>query len=106
MGAINEWAVDGEAFPQAPTYINSVTLSAGVAQSITIPSGAQGVAFGRTGNFYARFDGGTAAVPSAAVINGGGSEAIPKQRGIRGIQTISVIAPADCVVTAAFYFFR
>ena len=106
MGAVNEFAVQADAFVEAPQHINAVVLAANVAQDITIPDDGELVAFTRTANFFARYDGGVAAVPAAAVTNGAAAECNPKQRAIKGVQRISVVSDAACIVTAAFYFGR
>ena len=106
MGAVNEFSVQADAFVEAPQHINAVVLVANTAQDITIPDDGDLVAFTRTANFFARYDGGVAAVPSAAVKDGSAAECNPRQRSIRGVQRISVVSDTDCIVTAAFYFGR
>jgi len=85
----------------APDTINGVALLAGVAESITIPSGARHVIFSATDDFYARY-GGTAAVITDTT-DGTGSELNPVIRTLLSSDTISVIADAGCNITASFY---
>lgn len=82
--------------------VNAVSLSAGAAESIKVPDGARYVVLSCTDNFYARYDGTAAAVPGD-VSDGTASELNPTMRDMQGVGTISVISPADCVLTAAFY---
>lgn len=82
--------------------IDARVLAGTVAESHTVPTGARFVAFSGTGDFYVRY-GNTAAIPAADVTNGTASELNPGVRMIEGHATIGLIAPADCVVTMAFY---
>lgn len=81
--------------------INSVSLTAGAAEAIDIPEGASFVIFSGTGDYYIRANG-TAAVPGD-VTDGTASEINPTMRSLVNVTSLSAIAPADCVVTAAFY---
>lgn len=76
-------------------------LAANTAESITIPADAKYVVLAGTVDFYARY-GATAAVPTDTT-DGTASELNPTMRYIKGKTYISVIAAADCIVTAAFY---
>ena len=80
--------------------VNAVSLAASTAESITVPTGATTVMFKSTGDFYANFTT-TATIPGDTT-NGTASELNPYICDIEGM-TISVIAPAACVVTAAFW---
>jgi len=82
--------------------INNRVLAAGVAESDTVPAGATMVLFSATGNFYCKIND-TAAIPGADVTDGSGSELNPSGRIVAAADTISLIAPADCIVTLAYY---
>lgn len=90
-------------------YVHARVMAASTAESITVPTGYNYVIFGcedGSGNatsFYADFHGTTAAQPSADITDGTGPELNPYARYLGGITTISVICPAACIVTAAFY---
>lgn len=94
------------ALPQSD--INVAFAAAGVAEAITIPAGSTHVAFSATSDFYMRFNA-TAAVPSADVTDGTGSELNPTVRRLQlgdnsaPVTSISVIAPVACIVTAMFF---
>lgn len=85
-----------------PRYIDARVLAANTAESHTVPTGAKFVLFGSDGDFYARPNA-TAAVPSADVTDGSGSEINPVAWDLTGVTTISLIAAAARVVTLAFY---
>lgn len=82
-------------------YVLSKSLAAGVAESFTVPAGAEYVIFSATGDFYAKANG-TATVPGD-VTDGTASELNPTARSCSPAGTISVISSAAVVVTAAFY---
>ncbi len=88
-------------------YVDAKALSAASAESFTVPTGDNGkkatyVLFCGTGDFYASYTG-TASVPGDTS-DGTASELNPTLRFLNsGVTTISVIAPADCVITASWY---
>lgn len=89
--------------------INNYFLTAGTAKPITFPADANGAKpnyalISSTVNFYARYDGNAATVPAADSGDGLGSELNPKNRLITNLASMSVIAPADCVLSIAYYF--
>ena len=73
------------------------------AATFTVPAGANYVLFSATGDFYVRWDGSAAAIPSADVTNGAGSELNPVVRDVAPSQQFSIIAAAAVVVTMSFY---
>jgi len=87
----------------APAYVNAQVLAANTVESHTVPTGAKFVIFSATNIFYADFIGGTAAVPAADVTNGTAPFLNPAAVFIQGVSAISLISPAACVVTMAFY---
>jgi hypothetical protein len=89
------------AIPPSDT-INAKVLAANVAETDTVPADAKCVLFSATGNFYCKIND-TAAIPGADVTDGSGSELNPSGRIVAAADTISLIAPADCIVTLAYY---
>lgn len=87
--------------PQSDT-INARVLAAGVAEVETVPTGAKCVLLSGTGDFYARHNT-AAAVPAADVTDGSASELNPSAHIVEAADTIGIIAPANCVVTLAYY---
>lgn len=90
-----------------PTYVNARALGAGVAESVTVPTGAKYVTVHTSiaNTTYVQFDGTTATVPgdttngsSAMIIGPEGHTFI-----VDNIRTISVISSGAPVVTFAFY---
>ena len=83
------------------TDINSLVLLANIAESFTIPAGANHVLFKGTGDFYVSANA-TATVP---VDNQAGTSAElnPSIRALTGVTSLSVISAAGITVTAAFY---
>jgi hypothetical protein len=99
LGAIRHGQTAVIAYPQ---YVNASVLAAGVAETITVPTGAKVAIFNSTGNFYVNWLT-TAAVPAADITNGSAPELNPVARDIAGLSSFSIIAPADCVVTVAYF---
>lgn len=92
----NTYAIDGSDY--IDTYYGDAA-----ATTFTFPTGAHYVLFSATGDFYVRWDGSAAAIPSADVTNGSGSAANPRVRhGVPG-DTFSIIAAADIIVTMEFF---
>ncbi len=83
--------------------INAYVLAAGVAQTVTVPTGANIAAFASTGNFFANFAGATAAVPAVSITNGTSPALNPTVRSVDGIASFSIIAPANTTVVVSFY---
>lgn len=86
--------------------VQSKALAASVAESFTVPADALYVAFSCTANFYANYA--TTATVPGDVTDGTASELNPSIRKLRtqagaAIQSISVISPDACVITASFY---
>lgn len=91
-----------DAFAIRPAdYVLSRSLAASTAESITVPTGGRYALFSATGDFYANYT--TTATVPGDVTNGQASELNPSMRFVQGVTTISVIAPADCVVTVSFW---
>jgi len=100
-------AIDGNI--EFPTWcrrpsdtVNARSLAAGVAEDTTVPTGAGKVLFSSTGNFYAKMGTGAAAVPGD-VTDGTAAELNPAGWVVDAGSIISVIAPADCVLTLSYY---
>lgn len=96
-----------EIYRKAPTYIDNYVLAASVAQTVTAPDGATHCLLSATGNYYIRWAGGAATVPSGNVTGGDGMEINPIGRALGGVaasgnKTFSVIAPANCVLAVAW----
>lgn len=94
--------------PHQPTvewsdHIDVRVLAANTAEQHSVPAGARFVVFSATGDFYAKPDGGAIAVPSADVADGSAPELNPLSRSVESVTNISLIAPAACTVTLAFY---
>lgn len=93
----------------APQFVNAI-VATGAAQAVTIPatSVTDGVpsalaVLSATGNFYARFDGGSAAVPAANVTDGTASILNPTYLRVWPAMAFSVIATAGTIITIAIY---
>ncbi len=94
----------GEAYALRPaTCVLARSLAASTAESITVPTGARFCLFSANGDFYANYTT-TATVPGdTALADATASELNPAMRFISGVTTISVIAPAATIITAAFW---
>ncbi len=84
-------------------YVNAYVLAAGQPQTVIVPAGARIAMFSFTDNFYANFQGGVAAVPSANIINGSSSELNPINRDVSKCTSFSVIAPGTCILTISYF---
>lgn len=83
-------------------HVDSKVLAAGVARDATVPTGAKKVLFSCTSNFYAKIGTGAAVVP-ADVADGTAAELNPSGWAVNPGEVISVIAPANCVITLSYY---
>lgn len=81
--------------------INSLSLGAGVAESMTVPTGAYFVNMSANADFFARTSG-TAAV-ATDLTNGTGSALNPTTRRVTPGDVISVISASACLVTFEFF---
>ena len=81
--------------------INARSLGAGVSESDTVPAGAGKVFFAATGNYYVKVNG-AATVPGDTT-DGSASELNPMGYKVNPGDAISVIAPAACIITMAYY---
>jgi hypothetical protein len=100
-------AVDANYYRQGdvifpPKFVNAYVMAAGVAQGVTIPTGVRVAIFSSTMNFYVNWLA-AATVPVANVNDGSGPELNPTARDVTGYASFSMIAPADCVVTVAYF---
>ena len=81
--------------------INSKVLAASVAESDTVPAGANFVIFSYTDDIYVNIAG-TAAV-STDITNGTASEINPTIRSVEAGDTISIISESAAKVSLAYY---
>lgn len=84
-----------------PGYVNSVSLSASTAESITVPNGARFAVFSATGDFYVNYS--TTATVPGDVSDGTASELNPSVRDVYGLSSFSVISAGTPIITVAFY---
>jgi hypothetical protein len=92
----------GEYFALPPSdYCNAHDLVAGQAESVSVPDEARYALFSSTGDFYVNYR--TAAALPEDVSDGSAAELNPTMRYVTGIQSLSLVAPADCSVTVSYY---
>jgi hypothetical protein len=89
--------------PNASKWVDAKVLAAGVAETVTVPTGAKVAIFSANTDFYVNFSGGTAAAPSADVADGSASELNPAVRYVFGQGTFSIVSPYVCIVTLSYY---
>lgn len=87
---------------QPSGYVLSKLLAANVAKTFVVPPGAKAVSFSATMDFFATFDGTTAAVPGD-VTDGSAACLNPSMRAVTKVASISVITPDSGVITAEFW---
>jgi len=75
-------------------------LNAGVAQNITVPTGATTVIFGATGSFWYK-EGSNAVIPTTFSVSS--VELNPTMRTVDAGTVISVISPYNIYLSASFY---
>lgn len=92
---------DGSFALRAPDYVDAKALAANTAEAFTVPSNARYVVFSATGDFYVSYT--TTATVPGDTSDGTACELNPTIRYIPGVTTISVIAPATTILTAAYY---
>lgn len=80
-----------------------VAIAATTNQQLTAPASAEFVVFSANGDFYVRYDGSAATVPSSATWTTGNQELNPSIRKCEAGDTFDVIAPAATKITAMFY---
>jgi hypothetical protein len=101
--------VDGLHIPLIPmidqsNYIDVAVLAADAKEDFAVPAKAKKVIFSANGDFYCQIGASaSAAVPTVDVTDGSGSELNPVAREVVPAETISLIAPAACIITMAFY---
>ena len=88
--------------------IYQIALTANTPQTTPVPLGSNFAVFSSTGDFFASFDGVTAAIPTSATWTTGNVELNAGVRKVSALTSesatvISVIAEADCKITIAFY---
>lgn len=103
---------DNETFALTPpTAINNYVLSANTAVDVTVSNltGANGLVpnyfvFASTGDFWIKWNGSSAAVPSVTVTNGSGLELNPSVRKIgAGITSFSIVSASACIVQIGLF---
>ena len=80
-----------------------ISIAAATNQQLTVPAGATFAIFSGNGDFYVRYDGVAATVPSSATWTTGNQELNPAIRKCAAGDTFDVIAPSACKITVAFY---
>ena len=88
-----------------PSSVRCVVLVANVAQDLHIPSGAKYMTLRGTASYWVQPNG-NAAVPLASNMEGGSPIYRPDGVNffVEEMQTVSIVAPADAIVSAEFYF--
>lgn len=77
-------------------------LAAGTNQAVTLPTNGNIVVFSANGDFYVRYDGSDAVIPTGS-INADTVELNPSVRDVSAITELNIIAAATTKITLAFY---
>jgi len=94
-----------------PTSVVAYVLAANVAVDITLATDfvdavgkkpARAI-FSATKEFYVKWNGAGATVPSANITNGSSEELNPGVRNLTPINTLSIVSPVACVVTISLF---
>ena len=88
----------------ASRYVDTVSLTAATAATVTVPAKARSVEiFYTAGVLYVRADGETAAVPAGTIIDElGAGVNLGAAFAVDGGDTLSLINGSNCVVTLAY----
>jgi hypothetical protein len=90
---------------KAPQWVDQLSLTANVAVTYTIPTGAKYLLFNGTGNFYVSFVPSQAAViTGTSITTGVGAELNPVLRAVSGLTAISIIGPTTGTVVTISAF--
>jgi len=79
-----------------------LVLSADVAKSIAVPSGASIILFSANQDFYADYDN-TAVVPTTDITTGAAPELNPTLRRLNNVTNISLISSSAAKIQISFY---
>ncbi len=85
-----------------PAPGDAIDLAAGVAQSYTIPSGANKLLFSCIDEFWVDVNK-TAVIPTGTIIDGSAPVRSPTGLGTHGYTTLSFISPRACIVQISVY---
>lgn len=89
-------------FRDIPPSVTTLVLAAGVAETITVPTGAQRAVFSFTGNIFVK-KGVSVDIPTVSTTDGTGAEINPNAYIVSGGDQISIISPDAVLVSVAFY---
>lgn len=85
--------------------VSNYVLTANTAVTVNLPAGAIYASITANNDFYANFNGTTAIVPNANVVNlPAGMVLNPTLKWIGGISSISIVANTSTIVTIEYYF--
>lgn len=93
-------------FIMAPAYVDERVLAANVAETHTIPTGYNAVAFGSNCAEFRAKPGASAAVATVDVTDGSASTINPTQWYLGAQTQLTLIAPAACKVSLMWFSFK
>src|SRR5690348_4322571 len=106
MQNIGKFAANYVSRQQADT-VAVLVLVANTEQHFNIPTGTKVAVFSCTGNYYVLTNGQTAAVPAVTSISFPSPNTVPELNpavlDVTAGNLISVVAPANCIITISFY---
>jgi hypothetical protein len=110
INSMSSLPINGVYYTQAPTltalpaatWIDSVVLAANTAATYTIPTGAKYLLFSANGVFYVNYNS-LATIPTITNASGSSVEIGPMLRGVTGLTSISLIAPAATIISISVY---
>ena len=92
---------DTDAINTTDTYYAG-ELAATTNQSVTLPTDAHICVFSANGDFYVRYDGSAAVIPTGS-IDADSVDLNPSVRDVSDLTELNIIAPATTKITLAFY---
>jgi len=98
---IGTYGQSTEAINTSDTYYAG-ELAATTNQAVTIPTNGNICAFSANGDFYVRYDGTAAVIPTGS-IDADYVDLNPSVRDVSDLTELNIIAPATTKITLAFY---
>lgn len=104
---VSKLSLQGEEHFYAPdvkgVHIDAVVLGVETAETYTVPDDCRFLLFSADGDFFARYDGSAATIPSTEIADGTGSEINPAMRYVARVASVSLISSVARVITICAY---
>ena len=109
MGAVNQYQLARDAnfrydgvIIRPEGYVNEYVVTANVAMTVTVPTGARIVTFSASADFYVNFSGAMAVIPATSITDGTAPLRNPTTRDISGIASFSLVSGSNANINIGF----